>query len=340
MTRLVEIWSERSDGEGCCGSGWVLGDRGVLTARHVVAGTAILQVRRADAQSPAAWVDAAVRWQHPTLDVAIVAITPHGDQRWERPAGPSPPLAGVGTRAVVVNAIGFPDAAVRPDGLRSAELAPGRLLPAPHARDPELLMACDVDVSVPDQAELWKGISGAGVLDEHERLVAIVVKVHPDRQQRRLRVLAVQDVAMQEGFGQALSAVGVEAVVEDRRAPMWRTTVSPGSLTAAGVPARAGEIEDLGVLGVHAAVAADTGSDAYGPYVTRDNDRQLAAALQDACDGGRRLVLVVGDSAAGKSRAAAHGVRCSPALSKRQLVVPRRDQGEVVRFVVELRRRS
>ena len=322
MTRLVEVWSaSATDGGGRSGSGWVVGARGVLTCAHVVGDSALVQVRDAHADTPDAWVDAEICWEHATLDIALLNVVPAPGQRWTVPVDASPRLADIGTRAMVGEAVGFPKAAARTDGLRRADRAPGRLLPTDGARDSEGLVSFDVDASVPDDARLWAGFSGAAVLDEHERLVAVVVKVHPARQRRRLLVLAVASAAVDEGFAHAAALVGLDAVVEDRRAPMWRAAVSARSLAPAGVPVAAGDVEDLGVFGVHAAVAADTGSDAYARYVKRDKDTVLGSALASARDGGPPVVLVVGDSAAGKSRSAAQAVRLDAVLSARALVV-------------------
>ena len=319
MSRLVEVWSAST---GKSGSGWVVGERGVLTCAHVVGDPALVQVRVARADTPDAWVDAETCWQHPTLDVVLLKVVPAPGQRWAVPVAASPRLADIGTRAIAGEAVGFPQAAARADGLRRAERAPGRLLPTDGARDREGLVAFDVDASVPDDATLWQGFSGAAVLDEHERLVAIVVRVHPERQRRRLLVVAVASAAVDDGFAQAATLVGLDPVVEDRRAPLWRAAVSARSLAPAGVPVAAGDVEDLGVFGVHAAVAADTGSDANVGYVKRKKDAALADALANARDGGPPVVLVVGDSAAGKSHSAAQAVRLDAVLSARALVVP------------------
>ncbi|MFJ5234097.1 hypothetical protein ACIQBJ_29850 [Kitasatospora sp. NPDC088391] len=72
----------------------------------------------------------------------------------------------------------------------------------------------------------------------------------------------------------------------------------------------AGEVDAL-VLGVHPARASDAGA-ALPPYVLRDSDRGLAARAKHAAAHGG-LVLLVGDSTAGKTRSALHAVRrCMP----------------------------
>ena len=325
--RLVEVWAGKAADRGRCGSGWVLGDRGVLTAVHVVDGATVLQVRLAGVADAAAWVDAEVRWRA-SLDLAVLEIVPSDGQQWEAPAEPSPRLAAVGTRAIAAEAIGFPDATERPDGLRRPDHAPGTLLPSGAGRDHERLMALDVvDATVPGDAALWKGFSGAAVRDEHDRVVAVVVKVHPDRQQRRLLVVSVEDAASDGGFSDAGLQLGFDPVVEDRLAPTWRANVVPGSRSAAGTPVRPCELKDLSVFGVHVAVAPETDRDPFGPYVDRVTDGQLDTALNEAAGGGRRAVLVVGDSAAGKSRCAAEALLRHKTLNPRPLVVPETDRG-------------
>jgi tetratricopeptide (TPR) repeat protein len=322
--RLVEVWAADRSGRGRSGSGWVVGQRGVLTARHVLEPSAeVVQVRRADAEAAEAWADAALRWRHPVLDVALLEVVPGEGQRWDPPRDPSPRLAGVGTRAISCEAVAFPDSQVQPSELRGSEQVPGRLQPAGGARDPNRLVPLDVDTSVPDDADLWKGFSGSAVHDEHGRLVGVVVRAHPERQRRRLLVALFEEACLDPAFPEAAQSVGLHPVVEDRLAPAWRGSVNARSLTPAGVPAAVGYIEDLRVFGVHAVLASDTGTGPYPPYLPRDIDVELDQLLAEAVEGGgRRLVLVVGDSAAGKSRSAAEAVRRHPVLRMRPLVVP------------------
>ena len=327
--RLVEVWAGEAGGDaGKCGSGWVLGGRAVLTAKHVVSGAATIQVRPASATEAGAWVDASIRWEHPWLDVGVLEVAPSRGQAWREPQERSPRLASVGTRAIAAEAVGFPDAAQRPDRLRRPDHAKGTLSPGGADRDEQRLMALDVvDASVPDDADLWHGFSGAAVRDEHDRVVAVVVQVHPDRQQRRLLVLSVEEAADDAAFADAARALGVDPIVEDRCGPLWKSTVTGASLSAAGVPVRVRDAADVGVFGVHDVVATDTGRDAFAPYVKRTTDRDLDAALKEAADGGRRVVLVIGDSAAGKSRCAAEAIRRHETLSERPLIVPNTDRG-------------
>ena len=86
------------------------------------------------------------------------------------------------------------------------------------------------------------------------------------------------------------------------------------------------DVKDLKVFGVHGPSSAAARS-SYVDYVKRDKDSALEAALAEATSGGRRVVLIVGDSAAGKSRTASEAVRRDRALRCWRLVVPLSDGG-------------
>jgi S1-C subfamily serine protease len=256
--RLVEVWAATADGRGKCGSGWIVGQDGVLSCRHVLdryladadeveggAGRPTVQIRRAGASSAGAWVDCVIVWQHPARDLALLRIAPRSDQSWDSPLGRSSRLAGTGERPFECVAMGFPDAEAKPAGLRDSEQVTGRLLPAGAARDPGGLVPLDVDSSVPDDAALWEGFSGSAVVDRRARLVGVVVKVHPDRQRRRLLVVPIEDTATDLGFAVAAAAVGLDPIVEDVLAPEWRQSVEPRALTATGVPLAVADAKDL-----------------------------------------------------------------------------------------------
>ncbi len=341
--RLVEVWAAGADGRGKSGSGWIVGRTGVLSCRHVLepflrsapysgsgpvaVGTSpVLQVRRADATSASAWIDCVVAWQHPSRDLALLEVSPPAGQSWVPPAERSPRLAGLGRWPTECVATGFPDAEIKATGLRGSEQAPGRLLPGGAARDPDGLIAFDVHTTVPDDCALWSGFSGSAVHDAHWRLVGVVVKVASRRKQRRLLVLPVDDNAVGPTFSAVASKVGCDPAIEDQQAPLWRRSVDHRALTRAGVPASVAEIDDLRVFGVHVP-SSGASACAHPSYLDRDKDIQLRAALAEAAGYGRRIVLVVGDSAAGKSRSACEVLRKDPVLRSWRLVVPMVDGG-------------
>ncbi|MGH3924480.1 MAG: tetratricopeptide repeat protein, partial [Pseudonocardiaceae bacterium] len=152
-----------------------------------------------------------------------------------------------------------------------------------------------------------------------------MAKVHPARQRRRLLVVPIETVANDPAFASAAAALGLDPTVEDHQAPVWRQSVDPPALTAAGVPSRVADVDDLRAFGVKGLSSDARGS--HLNYLPRDKDSDLDAALAEAREGGRRIVLVVGDSAAGKTRSACEGTRKDPVLRGWRLVVPLPDGG-------------
>jgi tetratricopeptide (TPR) repeat protein len=301
-----------------------------MSCRHVLelvgADRARIQVRQAAASSPEAWVDCVIAWQHPTHDLVLLRITPLPGQSWDPPRAVSA-LARIGERPFECDAIGFPEVAARPGGLRDSDQVRGWLLPAGRARDPSGLVPFDVDSSHPDDALLWQGLSGAAVLHEQSRLVGLVAQAYPGRQQRRLLVVPIENAASDPDFAAAAGEVGLDPIVEDFRAPSWRTGVEPGALTETGAPATVADVKDLSVFGVYRSAAAVDARGLYLGYIERDKDPALDAALAGARGGGRRIVLLVGNSAAGKSRSASEALRRERVLRGWRLVVPMSDAG-------------
>ncbi|MEU3670812.1 tetratricopeptide repeat protein, partial [Streptomyces virginiae] len=108
------------------------------------------------------------------------------------------------------------------------------------------------------------------------------------------------------------------------------TVSGPVTITTTGVrvpaylqdPQRWVLVEDWDALtaGAHRARPDDAGS-AVPTYVTRDNDKELQVRLTQAAQQGG-LVLVLGESTAGKTRAAHHAVRRCKALAGYRVLAP------------------
>jgi tetratricopeptide (TPR) repeat protein len=332
--RLVVVWAAGPAGHGQCGSGWIVGTSGVLTCRHVLdeyLGTGSseaagspggqLQVRLAGRSGSADWVDATPVWRHPVLDAVLLQVTPTPAQNWSDPLDGFPRLTTIDHQPARCTTIGFPEAEEKPNGLRESDQASGLFLVGGGARDRDHLVPFDLDGSVPDDSALWKGISGAALFDEHRRIIGIVAQARPDRQRRRLLVLPSEAFATDAEFSAAASSVGFDAVIEDFHAPIWNSAVESRSLTPAGAPDLVGQIDDFTVFGVHrAASSASRGTDLA--YVPREADENLDQALAEAARLRGRIVLVVGDSASGKSRTAAEAVRRNTGLAAHHLIVP------------------
>ena len=150
-------------------------------------------------------------------------------------------------------------------------------------------------------------MSGAGVVLADGRLAGLVVDAEAGHQQRRLYVVPFADVlAHSSGIAQALTAVlGGPVVIEVRDAPLYRDVLQDGCLGPDGFPLliREASYEAFGVK-----LAGVPGEPDYLDYVPRDADQKLHDGLH-AAQAGRRMLLVVGGSAGGKSRSAAEAAR-------------------------------
>ena len=127
--RVCELWAAGPDGKGS-GSGYRLGDRLVLTARHVIAPAVAgpggkLRVRPVGVPE---WLPARVEWDDADADAALIGIE---DERWRAPAGESVLRWGelAGSDPVPCAAVGFPWASVRPDRVRDTAHVYGQLAP-------------------------------------------------------------------------------------------------------------------------------------------------------------------------------------------------------------------
>jgi hypothetical protein len=99
---------------------------------------------------------------------------------------------------------------------------------------------------------------------------------------------------------------GRPEVAQARSAPIWERLLSETCLGDDGLPRRISALDDLGAFGVKATKVA--GEPPYLDYVARDDDVDLRAAL-DRVVAERRMLLVVGGSASGKSRSTAEALR-------------------------------
>jgi hypothetical protein len=320
----------------------VVGTTGVLTARHVVGdalaaknGRVLCRVVRAGSVTTR-WVAMRVVWDAPEWDIALIAVNENaeGAERWLAPVSPDVVVVALGSVSEPgCEAVGFPQAAVQqgptPDErVRQTEQVRGPVLPLgqgkrpvdPERDLPERWMPLDVETATPGTQAGWGGMSGAGVLLPDGRLIGLVVDAEAEHQQRRLYLVPLAAVLERaEGFTAALSGLtGRREVAEARQAPSYRAVLRPDSLTADGLPRPLGEVEELSVFGVKPADLP--GESTYLDYVPRDGDAALREGLQDAI-ATRRMLLVVGASASGKSRSASR--IAAELLPERRLVAPR-----------------
>lgn len=315
--RLVKVRA------GLRGSGWCVGDRGVLTAFHVVGphvrGTAEQCLAILDPRPGGVTFGCDVVWHDPDRDLALLRVHDIHADEWAAAVGvsASPALTAPGHSVIEVQATGYPDATVDerlpvPDSVRGL-LAPAAA--AVHGR-----MTLDVDGSVPDGAQMWQGMSGAGVMTG-DRLVGVVVRVDKGRGYRRLHVAVLPDPAATDDFADALRDVGARAELEDFGTPRLRALLRIGERCRPSSVAEA-QLDTFGTRLAREDI--DTRGDAFYPYARRALDDRLTAML-DAHLGssGRMMILLAGRAMTGKSRMGAEALKAHPVLRDWLLFVPR-----------------
>ena len=206
--RVCELWAAGPDGKGS-GSGYRLGDRLVLTARHVIAPALAgpggkLRVRPVGVTE---WLPARVEWDNTDADAALIGIE---DERWRAPAGESVLRWGelAGSDPVPCAAVGFPWASVRPDRMRDTAHVYGQLAPLGQLKQGRLdLDVASASPSAQEGGSPWAGMSGAAVIaDSH--LVGVIT-VDPARYQNRLVAVPASDLLARPSFTDLLGEHGV-----------------------------------------------------------------------------------------------------------------------------------
>jgi tetratricopeptide (TPR) repeat protein len=208
--RVCELYVAGPESEGS-GSGYRVGDRLVLTARHVIAPALSApdgQVLVRPAGVPG-WLSARVDWQDADADAALIMIE---DEGWRASAGESVLRWGelAGSEPVPCAAVGFPWASVRLDRVRDTAHVYGQLAPLGQLKAGRL----DLDVtsaspSAREGGSPWAGMSGAGLIADNH-LVGVIT-VDPARYQGRLVAVPVGRLLTDEGFRVRLADYGVRA---------------------------------------------------------------------------------------------------------------------------------
>ena len=208
--RVCELYAAGPDAGGS-GSGYRLGDRLVLTARHVIgpalagAGGRVL-VRPVGVPD---WLPARVEWADADADAALAVIE---DEDWRASAEESVLRWGelAGSDPVPYAAVGFPWASAWPDRMRDTAHVYGQLAPLGQLRQGRLdLDVASASPSARDGGSPWAGMSGAAVIaDSH--LVGVIT-VDPARYQHRLVAVPASRLLADPGFRDRLDGHGVSA---------------------------------------------------------------------------------------------------------------------------------
>ena len=320
--RVVAVVGSLDTGQVQVGSGYLVSERLVLTARHCTVdkktfrpATSLRVCRRSGGPEASVTVLAAGS----QLDVAVLAVE---DPRWAVPAVSEPPRFGRVDRSRAVElddcqAIGFPLWQLDPhdQGRNAAELH--GTIRATEDVESKLLVMRDLllaDVAIPDTVtaedradrSAWGGLSGALVF-YHGMAVGVVIEHRAWK------------------GGSAITILPVERFAAGRR---WRPR-HRGDVTALGLPpadklplAGGQPLAELVEVSIHGLLprvnklnpyqlgttpSAYGNSGTYGQhdrYVPRTKDEPLAAALSPS-----QRVVLVGPSKAGKTRTAFEAMR-------------------------------
>jgi hypothetical protein len=208
--RVCELYAAGPDGGGS-GSGYRLGDRLVLAARHVIA-PAVAEVGGRLLVRPVGvtgWLPARVEWEDADADAALVLVE---DEQWRAPAGESVLRWGelTGSDPVPCAAVGFPWASARPDLARDTAHLYGQLAPLGQLKQGRVdLDVASASPSARPDGSPWAGMSGAGVIADNH-LVGVIT-ADPARYQDRLVAVPTARLLADPGFRARLADHGVKA---------------------------------------------------------------------------------------------------------------------------------
>ena len=335
--RVVAVVARLDTGQVQIGSGYLVSERLVLTARHCVVDKKTLRAARSLRVSRRSGGPEAVvtlRAAGSQLDVAVLAVE---DPLWAVTVASEPPLFGRVDRSRAgelhgCQAIGFPLWQLDPQdrGRNAAELH--GMIRATEDVEPGLLVMRDpllLDVAIPDTVtaedradrSAWGGLSGALVFHEGMAL-GVVIEHRPWKGGSALTILPVERFASGPAGGDP-STVAVAAALG--LPPADKMPLAGGQplaeLVEVSIHGRLPRVDELNPYQLGATPSAYGNVETYGQhdqYIPRSKDESLAAALGP----GRRVVLV-GPSKAGKTRTAFEVMRGHSIWGGAFLVAPK-----------------
>ncbi|MCD7440989.1 serine protease [Streptomyces lincolnensis] len=310
IRRVTQIWAPQI---GRAATGYLIGDRVVLTAWHAIAepGDATqhpLEVRLFDEEGESEWATARRLWptespdlaRDPASDVALLEIT---DSRWAPPSLPPVRWGRVSGRdRIPCRAVGFPRSEAQPDYSRGTKDISGHI--ERYTGLGTGLLTIHVDTSaVPrtrDGQSAWAGGSGAAAFCDDLLTGVLVEDRRADYTGDALRAVSIAALVDRCGFIRTLSDMGLSLVLDNTDRLETADELAAILGTGSMVPCASVDPYQIGVFPSDIAHAAN----AQLPYVPRVIDQDLRALLsdEDALEACMRLVVVRGAPKAGKSR--------------------------------------
>lgn len=228
-SRLAEIWCRDSRR---VGTGFRVSPRHVLTARHVVGeGSGVarrVEVRLYDPLGSLPWLPARVHWENATSDLALLAVNEAA--AWPEAESPPVPWGEVIEKSeIAVLAVGFPDAAKRPDERRDTWSIRGQLDPLHEARRfAEGVATVRIDKSIiprrTQPAQPWAGASGAAVFSHATGcllgVLAITHDIAPELNVVQVRLVAADAGLIREARTLGIAVEPIEAAAALSRRPV------------------------------------------------------------------------------------------------------------------------
>jgi KAP family P-loop domain len=219
------IRSQLADGRPLIGSGYLLNERIVITAAHLLEDSADLSVRRLGEDD---WTDGRPVWMSAAADMALVELLQPAlsavilPTRWARIDGADP---------VSCTAIGFPRFQSAPDGQRDSEQILGDVLPLSGRVSGRLNFVVRTPAAVPGDAvsSPWAGMAGAALF-AGDYMVGVIVQASATGN-TRLLAADIRPLAEDTAAAALIAPSGGElAVIGVGSGAAPQPAVSPASL--------------------------------------------------------------------------------------------------------------